>query len=471
MRYPRVMIAGTASGVGKTTISTAIMLALKDRGIKTQPFKAGPDYVDPTHHSLAAGRVSANLDGWMCSRASIIELFCRRAQDADISIIEGVMGLYDGFADTEEGSSAHLAKMLGCPVVLILDARSLSRSQAAVVLGFKNFDKKVNIAGVILNNIGSPVHYQHIKNSIENSVRVKVLGYFPKNPKLSIKERHLGLVPAVEKAPDSKSQKELLNMAKRHIDIKGLLKIGQKAKPLGKIKQLIFSSPMIVGTAHCAVPTKQVVIAVAKDKAFNFYYQDNLDILKGLGARLVEFSPLADKGLPKDTDGVYIGGGFPELFAQGLSANKRMKADILNKAKNEMPIYAECGGLMYLMKALRNFQKEEFPMAGVFSGKVNMGKKLRGLGYVTLRCVSDNILSRKYQENRAHIFHWSYLSGVNPSMVKYAYKISKNNETFYDGLIKNNVLASYAHLHFASNIKFAENFVQKCREYGKAKAL
>lgn len=464
MTYPRIMIAGTASGVGKTTISTAIMLALKDMGIKTQPFKAGPDYIDPTHHSFAAGRVSANLDGWMCSRAAIIELFCRHAQDADISIIEGVMGLYDGFADTEEGSSAHLAKILCCPVVLILDARSLSRSLAATVLGFKNFDKDVHIAGVILNNIGSPAHYQHIKSSIENNVGVKVLGYFPKNSKLSIKERHLGLVPALEKAPEKEFQKELLNIAKRHIDIKGILEISRKVKPFKKNRQLIFSSPMIAGTAQCAVPAKQVVIAVAKDKAFNFYYQDNLDILKELGARLVEFSPLADERLPKDTDGVYIGGGFPELFAQNLSENEMMRAEILSKAKKGMPIYAECGGLMYLMKALINFQREEFPMAGVFNGKVNMGKRLRGLGYVTLKSINDNILSQKHQENKAHIFHWSYLSGISPASAKYAYRIEKNGEAFYDGLIKNNVLASYAHLHFASNLKFAENFVEKCRE-------
>lgn len=460
MIYPRIVLAGTNSGVGKTTLSLGITASLKKRGMVVQPFKTGPDYIDPSYHTQAAGRISRNLDGWMLSKNAIVELFERAACGCDISIIEGVMGLYDGLADTENGSSAELAKILKCPVILILDSRSLSRSAAAVCLGYREFDRKVNIKGVILNNIGSSNHYSYIKSSIEKRTGICVLGYLPKNFDLKLPERHLGLVPAQEKKMRRVFYGKLSNLTDKYIDLDKIIDISRKAPPLVKSKQrgrTIFSSKPV---------RNKVTIAVALDEAFNFYYQDNLDILAHFGARLIKFSPLHDKKLPKDVSGVYIGGGFPELFCAKLSANKKLIEEINKRVKDDgLPIYAECGGLMYLMESIVDFRKKEFPLAGVFKGKVGMGTKLQALGYVTIETIKDNVLIRKDETMRGHIFHWSYLDKL-PKDTIFAYRIKKNGDVvFYDGLIRGNVLASYVHLHFASNIKLAKNFIAVCQKY------
>lgn len=457
MKYPRIVIAAVNSGSGKTTIVLGLMLALRKQGLRIQPFKVGPDYIDPSYHTQAAGRVSRNLDSWMLSKNTILKLFERNALNADISVIEGVMGLYDGLADTEEGSTAQLAKILKAPVILILDGRSLSRSAAAIVMGYKKFDTKVEIKGVIINNIGSNNHYSYIKSSIEKEAKIPVLGYLPKNPDLKLPERHLGLVPTPEKKLRGIFYRKLSNLIERHIDLDAIMKIARQAPVF--IKN---SSNKQQGTTFTQKPA---VIAVAFDEAFNFYYQDNLDILKSLGAKLVKFSPLRDKKLPKEVSGVYIGGGFPELFAIRLSLNKQLIEDINKQARRGLPIYAECGGLMYLAKSIVDFEKKKWPMAGIFEGSVNMGRRLHGLGYVNIETVKDNILSKKGAKARGHVFHWSYLDNLSKKD-NFAYRIKKNtDEVFYDGLIQGNVLASYAHLHFASDISLAKNFIVSCRQY------
>lgn len=453
--YPRLILAGTSSRVGKTTIALGMMLALKKRGMKVQPFKTGPDYIDSSYHTQAAGRVSRNLDTWLLSKDRVLELFVRQAKMADISIIEGVMGLYDGLRDGEEGSTAHLAKVLSSPVILIMDSSSMSRSAGACVLGYKEFDRKVDIRGVILNRIGSPAHYKYAKDSIEKNTNIPVLGFLPKDKALNLDERHLGLVPAREKKLSRGIAKRLLNMVEANIDIDRVIKISRQSRPLAGIRSGIFNAKPARSKAR---------IAVAKDEAFNFYYQDNLDILEQLGGRIVEFSPLRDSNLPKDIAGVYIGGGFPELFASGLSKNIKLKYDILKKAKQGLPVYAECGGLMYLVERLIDFKGRSFPMAGLFKGAARMGRGLQGLGYIKLRCIKNNILSERGGSIKAHIFHWSYLDRLGPH-ASFAYKIEKNGKVFYDGLIKDNILAGYSHIHFASDITIAKNFINRCREY------
>lgn len=456
MRLPRIIIAGTHSGAGKTTLTLGIIAALRKKGVGVQAFKAGPDYIDPAYHSEASGRICVNLDSWLLSKGAVMELFKRRAGDADISVIEGVMGLYDGLKDTEAGSAAHLAKILNSPVILILDTRSLSRSAAAIALGYKEFDRKVNIAGIILNNIASMNHYNYIKAAIEKKARIPVLGYLPRDPDLKLSQRHLGLVPLEEKKLHPDFYQKLSKLVEGNINLTRLFEIGRRAKSLPCPKEVIFKREPSKG---------RVTIAVAKDEAFNFYYQDNLDILSHLGANIVTFSPLKDRELPKGVDGLYIGGGFPEVFASDLSKNKSLRMSIYQKAGYGLPIYAECGGLMYLVDSLMDFKKRKFSMVGVFKCSVSMGDKLRRMGYVNIQVIKDNILSKQGDRNRAHVFHWSRLENV-PKNAAFAYKIIKDKDNvFYDGLIRRNVLASYAHLHFAANRRFAKNFINSCRQF------
>jgi cobyrinic acid a,c-diamide synthase len=484
MNLPRIIIAGTHSGVGKTTLTLGIISALRQRGLSVQAFKTGPDYIDPTYHAQVSGKACVNLDSWLVSKDTVMELFKRRAEDADISVIEGVMGLYDGLKGREQGSTGHLAKILNSPVILILDGRSLSRSAGAIALGYKEFDRDVDIAGILLNNIAGENHYHYIKAAIERRTRIPVLGYLPRDPNLKLSERHLGLIPLEEKRLDIDFYKRLSKLVEDNIDLSRILKISRKAKPLAFNKERIFKKEQTKG---------HVTIAVAKDEAFNFYYQDNLDILTHLGANIVTVSPLRDRELPKGIDGLYIGGGFPELFASGLSKNKKLKKVIYQKAEDGLPIYAECGGLMYLTKTLVDFsakgrsasggKKRKFSMVGIFKCSVSMGNKLHRLGYVNIRVIKDNILSRRGDRNKAHVFHWSRLAGRTKHL-SFAYEVIKDkprpfcceerlrskkergkDKIIYDGLVKKNVLAGYAHLHFASNLKFAKNFIKSCRQF------
>jgi len=460
IKYPRLVIAGTNSGVGKTTLVLGLILALKKQGLRVQPFKAGPDYIDPSYHTYVSGRHCRNLDTWMLGQDAVLELFQRSGRDCDISLIEGVMGLYDGIGNQDKGSSAHLAKMLRSPVILVLDSRSLSRSAAAIVLGYKKFDPAVDLRGVILNNIASSTHYQSIKSAIQKHTGLPVLGYLPKDKSLVLGQRHLGLVPAQEKKPQDVFLEKTLKLVEATIDLKALLAIARSAVDLPDFKPRLFTSE---------VKQNRINLAIAQDAAFNFYYQDNLDLLNHYGANLIKFSPIKDRQLPKDIHGIYIGGGFPELFAQELARNTALKQEIFQRAKSGMPIYAECAGLMYLMKKLIDFKEKSFPMTGIFDAWVQMGKRLAGLGYVNIEVRRDNILSVKAGKTRAHLFHWSYIKGL-PRRTNFAYKLKKKNrQPIMDGLLKWNVLASYAHLHFAASPKLAKNFIHHCQNYAKKK--
>lgn len=455
INYPRILLAGTNSRVGKTTLTIGVISALRKRGLIVQPFKAGPDYIDPSYHTYVSGRTCRNLDSWMLAKDAVLELFQRQAESCDISVVEGVMGLYDGLAAQEEGSSAHLAKILKSAVILVVDAGSLSRSAAAVVLGYKEFDRDVNLRGVILNNIGSPAHFSSVKYSIENNTGLPVLGFLPKDQDLNLYQRHLGLIPTQEKKPLNSFLNRVTRLVEDNIDVDKVIAISRGSAQLPDFKRRLFPQDR---------PQLKVNIALAKDAAFNFYYQDNLDILVHHGAKLIEFSPLKDKAIPPGVTGIYIGGGFPELFACRLAKNIALKNDILRLARGGMPVYAECGGMMYLMKNIINFRNKNFAMVGVFDFSVKMGHKLAALGYVNIEVIKDNILSQRNTLARAHVFHWSSLSG-RPGRINFTYHLRKNETVINDGFSKWNVLASYAHLHFGANERFAKNFLLNCQIY------
>jgi cobyrinic acid a,c-diamide synthase len=447
---PRVLIAGVESSSGKTTVSLGLMLALKARGLTVQPFKVGPDFIDPSHHTRICGRPSRNLDTWMCEAKAVLEIFQRGAQGADVSVIEGVMGLFDGFGPGEErGSTAHLAKLLKAPIILVLDAAKTATSTAAIALGCREFDKQLQIAGVIFNRVGSPGHYHWLKHTLEKRVGIPSLGYLRYDPALNIEERYLGLIPSWERGLRPVFYERLMEQVKAHVDLDGVLEIACSAPSL----------PALGKQTQNASQKARVNIGIAFDQAFHFYYQDNLDLLEALGARLVYFSPLKDSQLPHDLHGLYIGGGFPEVFAKELAQNTRMKESIWKFYQAGAPIYAECGGLMYLCEALIDFEGHAHEMVGLVPARTIMQRAKLSLGYVEVEVLKDNILSHKGERFRGQTFHYSVLEGENPDP---CYLAKHGENLSYDGYSLKNLLATYIHAHFVAAPQLAENFVQSC---------
>lgn len=459
VNYPRLLIAGTHSGVGKTTITTGLMAALKHKGYQVQGFKAGPDYIDPSHHTCVTGMPSRNLDTWLMTKDVILELFERSAARADISIIEGVMGLYDGLGgDSEQGSSAHLAKILNAPVLLVIDARALARSAAALVMGFQKFDPDIKLCGVIANNIASPGHFEYVRTAIETYTSVPVVGYVPRDPAISIQERHLGLVPYAEGKVETERYYKLRDYVLTYVDCEQILRL-MEGHPLPRFQKTLFTA-----TGNRPGPINQgrgPTIGVAMDEAFNFYYADNLDILEYLGARLVKFSPIHDAHLPKEVNVLYFGGGFPEVFAEELAANKTLIREIRDFVNDMNPVYAECGGLMYLGESIQTFDGAVFDMVGVLPIRTTMMNKRMALGYTRAKVLRDTFLCPKGGEIIGHEFHWSTLSESRE--VTYAYETFKRigGPKKYDGILFKKVLASYLHVHFASNIEIARRFIRE----------
>ncbi len=461
-KLPRIMIAGTNSGVGKTTVTLGIMSALVQRGIIVQGFKTGPDYIDPSHHTFVTGNASRNLDTWMMGENACRELFVRSAVNARISVIEGVMGLYDGSIDSSgHGSSAHLAKTLNVPVVLVVDAKGVAQSAGAVVMGFREFDKEINLAGIILNNVASQNHYDIIKRAIEESCSVTVLGYLQKESVITIPERHLGLIPSEEQKINSALYDKLGQMVLDTIDIDRLVNIADSAGNFPEYNKSIFTE---------RGRSLEVTLAVARDNAFCFYYQDDIDLFEMLGAKIIEYSPLADKSLPDGIDGIFMGGGFPELFADRLSKNESMRGSILEMHKQGTVIYGECGGMMYLMEKLIDGEGRSFNMSGVLNGTSRMENRRQGLGYVIVDATCDNIICNNGDTFRAHEFHWSKLQDV-PDNTIFAYNTRKSNgnRAGVDGICKSNVMASYTHIHFCSNPKLAVNLLSSMAMKSKHK--
>ena len=461
MNIPRLMIAGTHSGVGKTTITTAIMSYLTRSGYSVQPYKVGPDFIDPSYHTAATGNRSRNLDAWMMSEQTLRELFLASAVLAEIAVIEGVMGVFDGSSGTEEtGSSAHIAKILNCPVVLIVDVKSMARSAAAVVSGFKNFDPDLNIAGVILNRIGSERHLKLVTEAIEKYCGIPVLGFVKKNAKLELPSRHLGLVPTIENGQLTDSVNALADEIKDSVNLNKLLEIAQTT---GEMDPVSLNKNTDLVSSYSG---QKVRIGIAMDEAFSFYYQDGLEVLQNKGAELVTFSPLHDKRLPENLDGLYIGGGFPEVFIDSLADNQSIKAEIKKAGIKGMPVFAECGGLMYLSEDIVDFNGKSSAMVGLVPGSCIMEKKLVGMGYVEAEALTKNVISLPGKKIRGHEFHYSRLETTDKEF-PYAFKLVRNRQqlTVLDGYAKGNILASYLHLHFASDPHLAQTFIENCKQY------
>ena len=466
MTVSAFVIAGTHSGCGKTTVSLGIMAALARRGLTVQPFKVGPDFIDPGHHTLITGRPSHNLDGWMMERERNRQIFNRYTFDADVAVVEGVMGLFDGFSGKDEtGSTAHMAKWLDLPVVLVIDAASMARSAAAIALGFLHFDSSLPFAGVILNRVAGPGHAEILKEAFESVPEVPILGCLQRRDNLKIPSRHLGLITVEDMGADSPQADELAQWIEEGVDLDGLL---EKTRRQGmKGKESLHAIDVQSPSPHKKEEGRGVRIAIARDEAFCFYYQENLRLLQEAGAEIVPFSPLRDISLPPEIKGLILGGGYPELHVETLSRNCDLNREILRAALDGMPMYAECGGFMYLMEEIEDLHGADQPMVGVFPFRCRMVERLKALGYREVITEKDSILGPPGTTIRGHEFHYSTISKA-PTDVSTMYRVSnrRGRTGIREGFQMNQVLGSYVHLHWGSNPAVAPNLVEYCRRYG-----
>jgi cobyrinic acid a,c-diamide synthase len=434
---PAVLIAGTHSGVGKTTVTLGLMAALRARGLEVQPFKVGPDFIDPSHHTAVCGRASRNLDPFMMGLDGVRRSFCSAVAGADIAVVEGVMGLFDGMGASETGSTAQVAKALGIPVLLVINVHGMSRSAAAIELGFARYDTGVHMAGTILNRVGSERHLAMLKSSLQ----LPIFGAIPRNADIEMKSRHLGLVMGFEKEHDLPGLAELLE---NHASIDEILKL--RSAPCPALEMAVKSE-------------KSVRIGVARDEAFCFYYHDNLFELEKRGADLAYFSPLHED-LP-EVDGLYIGGGYPELHAQGLEAAPA-REQIKRASQDGMPIYGECGGLMYLCSSIVS-EEGSCSMVGALPATTIMTNKLQALSYVEAEVSGENPVVAKGRTVRGHEFHYSRLQCDSDARFAYRLCRGKGIKDCMDGLVEHNTLAGYLHTHFYSFS--ADKFIDSCKSY------
>ena len=441
---PRVVLAGTNSGCGKTTVSCAILQSLVNRGLKVGAFKCGPDYIDPMFHSRIIGAKSSNLDLHFFSENTLRFLLAKNAADRDVSIMEGVMGFYDGMGLTSTRASTYeVAKVTQSPVILVVNAKGASLSILATIQGFLNFYPENHIQGIILNQC-TEMTYHVLKKDIEERFSIRSFGYLPKLADCALESRHLGLVTAAEITDLKEKLQILAQQAEKTIDLEGILALAKQALPV-TYEQILLPKG------------KPVRIAVARDKAFCFYYEDSLEVLKEMGAELVTFSPLHDNTLPEKIHGLYLGGGYPELYAEKLSANLTMRQSIAAKLKQGTPCIAECGGFMYLTQAIGDFS-----MTGSLEGSCFNTGKLTRFGYVTLKAKQDNLLCRAGEKIAAHEFHhWDCTVSGN------CFTATKANGRNWDcGIATDTLYAGYPHFHFYSNLAFAENFYKACMKEG-----
>ncbi|MFJ7682206.1 cobyrinate a,c-diamide synthase [Peribacillus butanolivorans] len=451
----RLVIAGTGSGVGKTTLTIGIMAALQKKGYTVQGFKCGPDYIDPTYHTAVTRRTSRNLDSWMFEHDIVREILNKASVGADISIIEGVMGFFDGKNPlSNTGSTAEISMITESPVLLIVNCASMARSAAAIVKGFQAFSTGPNIIGVIANQVGSEGHYKIVKAAIEQECDVPVMGYMKRELDIDIPSRHLGLIPAIERGELEPFFDKLAHLVMETIDIEQLYLLA-KTSTISSGNSGIFQSSS----------KKDVCIAVAKDAAFNFYYQENLELLEAKGANIKYFSPLKGDEVPLDADGLYLGGGFPEEFADELSRNEIAIKSIRNAIEKGLPTLAECGGFMFLSKSIETTSGEKYPMAGLIPGRIKMQKKLAALGYREITGTESNFLIKDCEQAKGHEFHYSTFE--SDDVLPHAYEAKGRFGSKKEGCIKGNLVAGYTHFHFASNPKLVENWINACLKQKK----
>ena len=432
MTIPRIVIAGTHSGCGKTTVAGGLMGALVAQGYRVQPFKVGPDFIDPSHHSRICGRGSRNLDPFMMGDSGCLDTFHRASEGSDIAVIEGVMGIFDGVDGTDLASTAHVARILHAPVILVVDAKGMSRSIHALIQGFRDFDPTITIAGVIVNRTGSPRH----RAMIEPFLGLPALGWIPRNDDISVKSRHLGLVMGHESAPHN----EIAAMIAEHCDLDTVMSVARAAPPLSFLPQ---TDPPVVPLAR---------IGVAYDNAFCFYYRDNLDLLARSGAELVFFSPLSDPLPP--VDAVYMGGGYPELFLPGLASAACTK-ELSKAAAENLPILGECGGLMYLVRDISDEAKHR--MTGILPASATMTKRIQALGYTKGTTLSKGAFFNPGQTVIGHEFHYSQIRPDNDARFTITLSRGKGICNGRDGLVSLNAVGQYTHAYFSPS--FARCFV------------
>jgi len=451
-----IVVAGTKSGCGKTTVSLGLMAALVKRGLKVAPFKVGPDFIDPGHHSRIAGVGCRNLDGWMLSRNFNLDVFAKGMKDADIAVVEGVMGLFDGYdGKSEAGSTAQIAKWLGLPVILLVDAASMARSAAAIVMGFEHFDAELTYAGVIFNHLGSARHLQYLKEAVQDRIEMPCLGGILRNTAIAIPERHLGLVTREDHPLAEENIDRLADLIEKSIDLDLLLNDLADVDLPRQTKE----------RPHNQIE-KMVRIAVARDNAFCFYYADNLDLLEQQGAELVFFSPMVDQNLPQNIDGLYLGGGYPELFAEKLAENAALRNRVKEKSADGMPIYGECGGFMYLCEELIDLNNNRYRMSGCFPFATRMYTRLKALGYREITLSRNTVIGNAGLTIRGHEFHYSELTNLAQDVAT-VFSITDRSgmDKTPEGYLINHTLGSYNHLHFGSQPDVARCFVENCLTY------
>ena len=456
---PRLLIAGDRSSSGKTTIVAGLLSALCGKGLSVQPFKVAMDYIDPSYHSWITGRSCRNLDGYLMKEEAVREIYAHAADKADIAVIEGVRGLYEGY-DGDLGSTAQIAKLLRAPVIFVVDARSITRSCAALVRGYMDYDPKVQFKGVILNKVGSDRHADKATREIERYAGVDVVGVIRRNEDMHLAMRHLGLVPVLE----GKTRHEgfadrvarIREIVEEGIDLDRIIEIAREAEPLAEVPPDLYRK----NTAG-----EGMKIGVARDEAFNFYYRDNLEMMELAGAEVVPFSPVHDPGLP-DVDGIYIGGGYPEVYARELSENHAMLRSLERAHERELPMYAECGGLMYLAREIE-WDGERQEMAGLVPGRARRGD-VRVVSYVHGRLACDSLLGRAGEPIMGHEFHHSEM--LMDEGAKYAIRLERGSgiKGGWDGICQGNMVASYTHIHSASFRGFPASFLRACNAHQSA---
>lgn len=455
MHIPRLIIAGTHSGCGKTSVTVGVLRALIRRGLRIQPCKIGPDFIDASLLSAAARHPCRNLDSWMLPHPTVAELLARGAEGAHAAVAEGMMGLYDGYdGAAEAGSTAEVARLLGAPVVLVVDVGGGSaRSAAATTLGFSAFDPQLAIAGIIANRAGGPRHVEALREALRSS-GIPLLGAIPQDDRLRIPERPLGLAPAAE-APPPAAAEALADTVAAHVDLEALLRIARTAPPL------VVPGPL----AFPPIPSPPAArIGVARDEAFSFYYPDALELLEAFGAHLVAFSPLHDRSLP-EVDGLYLGGGLLEVHAQTLEDNVSMRHAVAAAIHRGVPVHAEGGGLLYLTRDLLDADGHRAAMVGAVPASSRMHRRVVAHDYVTLEAATDTLLLRTGETVRAHEFHWSTLEPAEPLLLAYRSRDGRGIADGRDGFASGSMLATHAHVHLAAMPEMARRLVEACRAY------
>jgi cobyrinic acid a,c-diamide synthase len=443
----RILLSAPSSASGKTTVTAAILMLLTKKNLRVQSFKTGPDYIDPQFHQHITKRTAYNLDSFFLDKSGIQSLFCEKTKDCDIAVVEGAMGYYDGISNDFKASAYEISTFLDINTIIVISPEKSAQTIAAVCYGLQNLRKNSNIKGIILNKI-KPMQYNYYKNIITEITGLKALGYLPYDESISLESRHLGLIMANEIENLNNKLNKLYDIAKDTIDIDSIIEISKNSHDIE------ISNQKNTENEHFS----DYNLAVAKDEAFCFYYNENLEILEKYGAKITYFSPIHDKKVPDNADGLYFGGGYPELYMDKLSENKSMLESVRSKFNNKVPILAECGGFMYLQKSFEDDKGNVYPLVNIIDSHSHMTKKLTRFGYTTLISKTDNILLNKGESIKGHEFHYSDSIDNGSDFIA-----KKANGREYECIFANeNIFAGYPHIYLSSNEKAAQKFSRAC---------